>query len=388
MFLQIYTRYYPVREEADLFKYFDDGAQLHSIAAISGSDYFALLTGTGNSAQLTSEYLGDSHFWDKSPSLPFLNENRSMIRLNSIIYFISGGNVYLHVLLAISASFTGLILLFLALKGQDLIRGKVLFAIVFFTPSLLFWTSSMLKESFAILGFGWMLYTLWKGRWDWKEWTALVLSTTILMMTRFYLLLVLLPPLLSYQWENGRNDGKILWRYASVNLFFLSLVVASSLLHGGGNILKVLSQKQADFICLAEWMGAGSKVHIPALDGEISSFLAAAPFALWNTLFRPLPVEAGSLITAAASAEITAIVLLWVFSIPGIPKTVKSRANFVAFSINFIFIMALLIGWTTPVSGAIVRHRIFILPFLIVIPVMVFGIKKFPFLSEPKKTAD
>ena len=81
-FIWLYSQYYSNRNEADVYKYFDDGKVLYDVSKISIEDFVILTSGIGRDIEnLSGTYLKESHFWDKSPSLPFFNDNRFIIHL-------------------------------------------------------------------------------------------------------------------------------------------------------------------------------------------------------------------------------------------------------------------------------------------------------------------
>lgn len=367
VFLWIYTNYYPKREDADVYKYYDDALVLNSVYEQSKTDYFALLSGIGDTEKLTKKYLQKSRYWDSSPTLSFLDDNRIIIRFNSLLMAFSSGNIYLHLLVAVMLSFTGLTFLFFYFRELADVNAKVLFAAIFFTPSMLFWTSSILKENFLILGLGIFLWTLEKLR---KNQIALIplfiLSLLLISYSKFYVLIALLPSLLAFIWNNNKNDGKSIWRYIATFALFAGLVLNLDYFIPSFNILNILASKQAEFICLSDWTGAKSVVFIPELSSNLITFVKSTPFALYNSLLRPMPWDYSNFLSIPAIFEILAIIILAFLGMAFFKKPGVRISNFILFSMGFVLVMSLLIGWTSPVLGAIVRYRIVILPFLII----------------------
>ena len=386
-FIWLYTYYYTDRSEADVYKYFDDGLILYEVSKTSVPDFLSLVTGFGgNVEELTQKYLLDTRFWDRSPALPILNDNRLIIRFNALMNLISGGNIYVHVMVAIFISFLGLTMMlkFFLRYFQD--KSLIVFWILFFTPSLLFWSSSVLKESFLIFGLGGFLMNLSDTS---KSILLRVLSmlifALIILLSKVYILAILIPLSISFIWEEGRTDGKTFLRYTSVFLFFTTLALCLKWLIGY-DILSALAFKQSEFKCLAEWIGAGSVVYIPDLNGTFTSIIYAGPFALYNALFRPLPWDVNSAISAIAMMETVSLILLMLCAMIFRKKVSKNNRNIFLFSLFFLLSLALLIGLTTPVLGAIVRYRIILLPFFILLLFMITDVKKLSKFVGQKKT--
>lgn len=367
IFLWIYTNYYPKREEADVFKYYDDAIVLNSVYDQSKSDYFALLTGIGDVDALTKRYLQSSRYWDSSPTFSFLNDNRIIIRFNSIILFFSSGNIYLHLSVAIIVSFIGLTFLFLYFNELNLINAKVLYTILFFTPSLLFWTSSILKENFLFLGLGMFLWTfekIKKGSFTLIPFT--ILSLLLVFFSKIYVAGTLFPALAAFEWNKNKRDGKAFWRYSVTFALYAGLILNIDYFFPSFNILSILASKQSEFICLSDWIGAKSVVFVPELSSNVISFIQAIPYALYNSLLRPMPWDYSNLLSIPAIAELFVILLLSLTGIIFFKRPDARIANFILFSTGFILSMSLLIGWTSPVLGAIVRYKIVFLPFLLI----------------------
>jgi len=378
VFIWLYTYHYSNRSQADVFKYFDDGKVLFDVSKVSTKDYLQLSTGiSSHTEELTKVYLSESRFWDKSPSLPFINDNRFIIRFNALLMSISRGNIYVHLLVANFLSFLGLFYLFQFFRRMVNTNKYLLFILIFFLPSILFWTSSILKESFLILSLGGFLYyllNLKEGKFS--ALIPLLFFSIIMAMSKIYVLLILIPITLSFLWSNGKNDKLNILRYTLVNLFFIALALNIGIYWPEYDIKSILSFKQSEFKCLAEWTGAGSTVFIPDIDTSTLSFIKAIPHAILNSLARPFPWDRLNYLSFMAMLEISSLYLLLIYAFRKRKTEINYTSNIMLFSINFIFLLALLIGWTTPVLGAIVRYRIVILPFMIIISLIILDTKK------------
>ena len=376
-YLWLYSDYYTRRDEADVFKYFDDGLVIRDIARESVEDFSRVFFGFGEeSPELIEKYLYKTRFWEGSPSLPFFNDNRFIIRFNALMMFFSGGNIYAHLIVAIFIAFTGLTYLYLFLRSYIVNYRLLSFLSVFFLPSVLIWTSGILKENFLMLGFGAFLYYLDKEKKRLREYALIVFCSALIIMSKLYVFLVIIPPVLAFYWSREDKNARIWLKYLVINLFFFSLMVSIGDYHPQYKITNMLAFKQSEFKCLADWTGAGSLVFIPDIDQTYMSFIKAAPYALYNVLFRPMPWNDITLLSLPASLELFAILLLVSLGILFRTNLNKRNLAFVLFSVNFIFLLSLLIGWTTPVVGAIVRYRILLLPFLMALPLIMSDTEK------------
>ena len=143
-------------------------------------------------------------------------------------------------------------------------------------------------------------------------------------------------------------------------------------------MLEILVQKQQDFIRLSQAMNSGSMLYTVPLDPDFLSFIKAAPLAFTNVLLRPFPGESFSPFLLIASAENAILLVAMVLVVFRFQKPNKDQLNLIVFFLLFVVGLFVLIGWVTPVMGAIVRYKVPALPFLGMIVVMLMNIQGKP----------
>ena len=92
--------------------------------------------------------------------------------------------------------------------------------------------------------------------------------------------------------------------------------------------------------------------------------LIAIPEVLINVLFRPFITEVHSIFYLLAAVENLLLLILIVTMLFFFKKPNAYQLNFLFFGLFFTLILATLIGWTTPILGAVVRYKVPFLPFL------------------------
>ena len=98
-------------------------------------------------------YLKETNLWSYSGTGDFINDNRLIIKVNSVIHLFSFSNLYVHTLIHVLFSFIGIKLIFKTFS--DYVKRKRLFWYVLVClPSLSFWSGAILKESLLIFGLG------------------------------------------------------------------------------------------------------------------------------------------------------------------------------------------------------------------------------------------
>jgi hypothetical protein len=103
----------------------------------------------------------------------------------------------------------------------------------------------------------------------------------------------------------------------------------------------------------------GSGVDVTPIMGDPITMLKMIPEALFNTTIRPLPTEEGNWLKFLAHAENVLFLVVTFVILVFFRKQIQIRQKPTLVALVFFTIMMLLIvGWTTPVVGAIVRYKI------------------------------
>jgi hypothetical protein len=185
----------------------------------------------------------------------------------------------------------------------------------------------------------------------------------LLFFLKFYVLLSMVPGLVAYTLCH-RRPRMALATFLLVHLLFMVAAANSERLIPGFDMLSTLMWKQRDFIGLAQTMNSGSYIAPTPLEPTFTSFLAQAPHALYTTFLGPLVTwRSGAMGLVGALENLIIVGLLGWLALGMRPRQGESRA-FVLYALSFCLLLGLVIGWTTPVMGAVVRYRVPLLPFL------------------------
>ena len=151
-FLYVYTTIYGNGAlSADAGAFMEESLILHDVFWTSPFDYIKLLIGWDSNDILMFKYLSETSHWDPG-SQAILSDNRNILRVHSLIHFISFNRVNIHLLIMCSISLVGVKQLYLAIKDHTRIKNFYVYLILLVFPSVLFWTSSILKEPLMFLG--------------------------------------------------------------------------------------------------------------------------------------------------------------------------------------------------------------------------------------------
>ena len=311
----------------------------------------------------------------------YYNSSWDAISHNAITYVqiildtASFDNMWINTLLLSFPVFLGNTALYRVFRRQ--FPGSPLSAATaFLLPSTLFWTSCIHREALLFMLLGLLFYWIDKSLSGKNPRRALAYASCTflaIIFFRFAVAIALIPALLAWliplrplprrrDWIIGVTGMAVLL------LFFLASPQLSA------KLLRELGTLQHSFLILQ----GNSRLYLPVLNDSWTSLLEAAPAALRNGLFEPLPGSGGQQIYQVFSLE-----LLWIWAIvaaallrrlilhkptDSAPPASTSPTTAIPFSrccILFALISMLQIGLFIPFAGAIIRYRSIYLPFLV-----------------------
>lgn len=382
----IYTYYYKDNFESDIFKYFEDGKAIHSSIHNNPLDFLRLITGIGADNPHLDQYYKLTNFWFKEHDYGLLNDNRTIIRFNAISLIFSFGYLNVHNVFMAFLSFAGLTAIFKVFYQYFKDKRNLLLFSIYLIPSVLIWTSGVLKEGLVMFSLGFMLYyfdKLLNGKFIWKYILGLFLAIYLLFISKFYILLASLPGLLSIVVIKLLKSKRYLLIYSAVHVLMFFSFFTFHLIFKQFNLSEIISTKQRDFvIMLNKDSHAGSQIDIPVLSPSFISFVKNTPNAIVNSFFRPHVFEIKSFMYIVPAIENLIIILLFVMLIFFYKKNDPEKLLWLWFSISFVLILFVLCGLTTPVLGALVRYKVPALPFLFIIFITFIDFNKIIELSK------
>jgi hypothetical protein len=361
----IYTYIYPDRATADLFKYFDDGMVMYGALPQAPSDYLRMLFAWGNDApHFDVTYYQRMNNWYRAFETGFYNDAHTMIRYNAFLGLFSFGHFAVHVVLASGIATWGSLLLYRAMHLLVPHGRNVLLAGIFLLPTVVLWSSCALKENLLIAGLGAALWGLCAGATATPAQRSLALffGISAMLLVKSYVFLCLLPGALAWSMSQGRQKYVWSWFAMTHGLLLIAVLVIGQ--NPSLNAAELLARQQTDFLNMALDVKAGSLVELPVLDGTWRSLLHAAPHALYMTFLSPITMIGHGALGTLAGLEGIAVLAL---AVGILVRHRKGRIDLpvALWSASFLVQLGLLIGWTTPVIGALVRYRLPMLPFLL-----------------------
>lgn len=384
----VYTYYYTDRSTADIYKYFDDSKVMFNALFTRPLDYIQMLFGIDNDNAHFNTYYHQMNNWYRVYESNLYNDSHTMIRFNALLRLFSFGYYNVHTVFICFLSLAGLtgIYKFFMLHLSN--KKNILFVAVFLLPSVLFWGSGVLKEGLLFFGLGMLIFygnKIFTKGFSLLSLMWIIFALILLMFLKFYILASVLPLLIVYIWILKTKMRWVLVRYAGMILLCMIAALNFHYIFPEHNLLETLTNKQLDFIRLANATNSGSTIEISKLQPTPWSFFIHSPEALYNTLFRPFVFESLSPLILLAGLENLLIIFMLIVCII-FSKFKKETLNLFWFCLLFVLITYVLTGLITPVMGAIVRYKVPALPFLFVIFILILDqqklLNRFPFLKK------
>jgi hypothetical protein len=361
----VYTYYYTDRQYADIYKYFDDSKVIYDAGGQHPGAFLKVVTGIGFDDTDTEikEVLANTQHFDKRGAGVMEANNRLVIRLHTVLRFFSHGNIYIHTLIFCFLSFIGCVALYRALQPFfEYGHGRVLIVPVFLMPSILFWSSGLLKETLVMFFLGILaniaisivcflfVYTL-------KPFIAFSF------LAAFYLMAT--GNLKSYARIIAGlvGVGIVLWIFYAHNTFICE-------------IMSSLIAKRNEFIALGLKMKAGSLTDSTIREAGCTVPLRLLPSGIYNMFMQPA-VWSKSLFEKIFGLENLLILLFSVVALFYFKQPKRAKRQLVVFSTVFFGLNYALIGITVPIIGALVRYKVFGLLFYLILVFSLMSLRKF-----------
>ena len=371
----IYTRFYPDRKFADIFRYYDDSKIMFDAFLDKPYDFFRMVTGFNQADKDLRPYYDTMLNWYNSEMI--FNDSRTMIRLNALMRFFSLNTYYPHAIFMCFLSFVGLTALFQLFSAEIKNKTNELILGVYLLPSVMLWSSGVIKEAFLLFSIGMLLYALKMissadGRTA-KNIFALLFFSFCVLNIKSYILFAMLPGIVAYLWTL-RSPSLSFLKFIVIHVFYLFTLFNLSHFFTHHPVPELLSNKQKEFYMVAQREKAQSIISLPELNAEWKSIAKAMPVAFANTLFRPHILEAKNSMILFAAFENVLFILFILIAILGFDKNQLSNAPPLFFlALFFTIIIFCLVGLVTPILGAIVRYKVPALPFFVLLLATVYN---------------
>ena len=305
-------------------------------------------------------FLGENSYWNDLKS-------NLIIKLLAICNVFTLKEYYADIVLFNFIFFFGPVALYRVINQLFSINKLLLIAGVFLIPSFLFWCSGIHKDGLIFTCIAVIVFyfqsQLYQRKIEWKSTATMLLLLLILFALRNFMALLLFVSLavwlLCVLIPNKKFIVVSSIILVSGIFFFLTAKISPAV-----DLPQYVVQKQSEF----KQLSGNSSIDVPVLENNVQSFVAFFPAAIDIALFRPHISEIKNVSYIPAVAE---IFLFWIVVIASLfvrnkKQYTSGQGSFIIFCMFFSFSFLLLAGYTITFSGAIVRYKACILPFLFV----------------------
>jgi hypothetical protein len=284
-------------------------------------------------------------------------ENWSMIKLLAVFNVFSRGNYYINVLFFDFLVFMGPLLLFRLFVSQFPEKKKILVLILFFLPSVTFWLSGIRAEGLLLLFLSMVVYysRLFFQQRKYRYSLLAIGGLAGILIFRSQFLLTFIPAFLSWTlcWDKPK---KAVFYFSIVYITGLLIFFASPLVSAKENLPALVAGKQKEFLQLH----GNTMFRLDTLQPSLSGFVRVFPEAFGNTLLRPFIWEAKGPLQLLTAVDIIAFWLV-IFLFLAFP--VANLRNLYTHPLLLLLLFyslsqIILIGYTVPFPGAIIRYKV------------------------------
>ena len=290
----------------------------------------------------------------------------ALYKCMAILNLVTRGNFYLNTALFSSLVFLGHIAFFRIYHSiYNTHKWKIIFA-CFCLPSLFTYTACIHKDGVIFLCLGMISYIFYRcisepNNLNWKSLLMLTINFLLISLFRNYVLVALIPAMII-----AILSRRLTWNrwaiFAGSYLVFMCLFFATRISDSPLNLPAAVVQRKADFALLEP---GNTAVAMNELQPDLQSFAQNLPHAINHYLFRPYLWEfkqPAILFTAVELFVYHLLILLFIF----FPKKKDGPIHpYNIFGLALLLNMMLIIGYTIPNIGAIVRYRSIFWVFLI-----------------------
>lgn len=256
----VYFCYYPAGFNGDSVSTLHDAKIMYDALPNHPTDFIKMVLGLHSdldSDPLYKPYFYHIEKWGRADvsSNFFLNDNRTPIRINAIIMLFSFGNYAVHALVMLVLSFIGQFAFYKTFISYFPKKEIILALIVFLTPSILFWTSGVLKEPIAIFLLGVFVYSYFKLfiQFQFKIVYILsfVMSALLFLVLKPYILLLILVPLILFTIVKRYQIKRVILFYITALAFIYGGVTVLLKVVFNKDVVETIVVRQNDFINLS-----------------------------------------------------------------------------------------------------------------------------------------
>jgi hypothetical protein len=377
-FCLVFTFYY--NEGGDTLNYFTSAKAMSNLMFVDLNHYLDLLI-NGSSLEKWTYFNSDTgfpmHFMFKDPKTFMVS------RLTSVIMPLTNRSLIGTTLILSYIAYTAIWKLFLFFTHFYPKLDKQLAIAVLFMPSVTFWSSGIMKDTYTFAALAWFVYNIFqvlikKEKIPINIFLAIV-NAALILSIKPYIFIALLPGAVLWAFYQKISNIKsaivkglilpfiLIAAFGVVSLIFSK--ISSSLGEYANYDQMVTKAKNTQEDLLDATRYGKNNYNIGKIDGSTSGMLKIAPNALIAGLFRPFIWEARSVFIAVSGIENAFLLFSIIFLLIKLKFVRFFKYLFsepvLMFSFVFTVFFVFGVGLSSTNFGALVRYRIPAIPFFV-----------------------
>ncbi len=374
-FAFIYIFYY---DGGDTTAYWIDAGRLAGLITSEPLCFFRILSG-----DLSMQWF---YCFDLSNGTPihYLRDPQAyaVTRFTSLFHFLSVDSFLGCTLLISWVSFGGIWRLYRVFCEEYPKLSRELAFAFLFIPSVIFWGSGIMKDTFTFTAACWMTSSVYglllKRRDVFKNILFVIFSAYIMISMKPYVFVALLPGIFIWVVFNRIQtiQNQIIRLMTAPIIMMLGVVgaavvfsQASSSLGSYGSVDSIMERAVATQEDLKREAYKGNTFDIGTIDPSVTGMLAKTPVAIFAGLFRPTLLDVRNPVMLISALENTALMVFLLYMLFKIGPLSFARYVFskpmILFSFTFAIVFSFAVGLTTANFGSLVRYKIPALPFFL-----------------------
>lgn len=351
----IYSTYY---DTSDTFAFFQLAVDQADLARNDLSSYFNFLF---------SEQEGY-----------FLGEHRTIFytKITSVLALLTGNNYW------ITSIYFSVLSFFAAWYLSNTIARlfpeyKIAACIAFlFFPSVVFWSSGVIKESLAMAAM-FFLTTLFLKLWVKERISILLILLSvvcgiIVFNLKYYYLAVFIPVAVSALVARALNEKLDIESSLKQFLLMAGVLIcgflAITFLHPNFSPSRILEVVAFNNKVFMDVCAPDDVIHFYNLEPTWASMLINAPWAFISGLFRPFVWEANTIFKFITGVENLVLLILTIFAIPYLKRIMHSPHRLLILAvILYCAVLSIFLALSTPNFGTLARYGVAYLPFVVLL---------------------
>lgn len=393
-FCLIYTLYY---DGGDTTNYYKGGVAMAKLYEHNSTNFFRVLFGKND--------LGHYYYFNSTTGYPpyYMWKDANtffVIRMITPVVYIAFKSYIASTVILATFAYIGVWKLYLFFTQFYPKLSKEMAISILFVPSVVFWGSGIMKDTFTFSAACWFIYNInmvfFKKQNRIMNIIIMVINIYLIISIKPYIIIALVPGTVFWAFFNRINNIKSSFvRVATFPVilvigFFISSFFLSSMSEKLGSYAsmdKIVEKAQVTKEDLTREEQYGENYYdIGEIEGGFSNLIALAPKALIAGLYRPFIWEASNIVMLLSALENSFFLYMTLFLLIKMKPARFFKSIFsdplLLFSFTFSMFFLYAIGLSSANFGALVRYKIPAVPYFLIL----LFVLKYQFTQQTNKT--